>query len=99
MNVFIFDYRGYGKSEGRPHEKGLYRDTRAAYDYLIKMRGVSAENIVVYGKSIPTSEVGGDLIDLYHTKSKTICYITDVSGHGVAAGLLMGMFQSAIHTA
>ncbi len=32
--VFIVDYRGYGRSEGRPNEKGLYRDARAAWRYL-----------------------------------------------------------------
>lgn len=50
-NVFIFDYRGYGKSEGRPSERGLYRDAEAAHDYL-KARGIPAEQIVGYGESI-----------------------------------------------
>ena len=34
LNVFIFDYRGYGKSQGRPSEAGTYRDARAAFDWL-----------------------------------------------------------------
>ena len=34
--VFIFDYRGYGKSEGRPSEEGLYADGRAAYAWLVE---------------------------------------------------------------
>jgi len=69
------------------------------HDVLVPKIQYQNKNVVVYGKSIPTSEIGGDLIDLYDTEHKIICYIADVSGHGVAAGLLMGMFKSAMHTA
>ncbi|TBR17351.1 alpha/beta hydrolase [bacterium] len=34
-NVFIFDYKGYGKSKGRPSEGGLYHDAESAYNYLL----------------------------------------------------------------
>ena len=34
VNVFAFDYRGYGQSGGWPTEKGTYRDARAAYEYV-----------------------------------------------------------------
>ena len=50
--VFIFDYRGYGKSEGSPSETGLYRDGVAAYDFLIRERHVQAESIVLFGRSL-----------------------------------------------
>jgi len=50
--IFIFDYRGYGKSEGSPSEKGLYIDTSSAYEYLIKNKAFNGENIVVYGESL-----------------------------------------------
>jgi len=52
LNIFIYDYRGYGKSEGRPSEKGFYLDTQAAYDYLIKDKGINADSIIVYGESL-----------------------------------------------
>ncbi len=52
VNFFIFDYRGYGKSSGKPTEKGLYKDARAAYDYLISRNDVDKNKIVVYGKSL-----------------------------------------------
>ena len=52
LNVFIFGYRGYGKSQGRPSEKGLYLDALAAYEYLHKQRGITPEKIVLYGRSI-----------------------------------------------
>ena len=38
LSVFLFDYRGYGRSEGRPSEEGLYLDSEAAYTYLTKGR-------------------------------------------------------------
>ena len=52
VNVLIIDYRGYGKSEGRPSEAGLYMDARAAWDYLTKERAVPASRIVIFGKSL-----------------------------------------------
>jgi fermentation-respiration switch protein FrsA (DUF1100 family) len=52
LQVLIFDYRGYGKSTGRPSEKGIYADGMAAFDYLVGMEGLSPDNIVVYGHSL-----------------------------------------------
>ncbi len=52
VQVFIVDYRGYGRSEGRPSVKGLYRDARAAWRYLREDAGVGAERIVILGKSL-----------------------------------------------
>lgn len=51
-NVLIIDYRGYGKSEGRPSEEGLYMDARAAWDYLTTTRALSASQIVIFGESL-----------------------------------------------
>lgn len=51
----------------------------------------------IYGRTLPAEEVGGDLVDVYRGESLLTAYIADVSGHGVAAGLLMGMFKSAMH--
>src|SRR5262249_58816064 len=48
-----------------------------------------------YGTSKPSAEVGGDLIDLAGTDEKWVAYLADVSGHGVAPGLVMGMAKSA----
>ena len=52
LNVFIFDYRGYGRSEGRPSEPGFYADAAAAYDYLRSTAGVTPAQIVLYGRSL-----------------------------------------------
>jgi len=52
ISVFIFDYRGYGQSSGRPSEKGIYIDGIAAYDYLTKIEKISPDRIVIFGRSI-----------------------------------------------
>jgi len=49
--VLILDYRGYGKSGGRPTERGLYEDAAAGYRYLID-RGYRAAQIIVHGESL-----------------------------------------------
>jgi fermentation-respiration switch protein FrsA (DUF1100 family) len=51
-DVFLFDYRGYGLSEGSPDEQGTYRDARAALRYLITARGVDRANLIVFGESL-----------------------------------------------
>jgi hypothetical protein len=48
-----------------------------------------------YGRSWPSGEVGGDLIDLAGTDDHWVAYVADVSGHGVAPGVVMGMVKSA----
>ncbi|MBF0309950.1 MAG: alpha/beta hydrolase [Magnetococcales bacterium] len=50
--VLFFDYRGYGKSPGRPTEQNLYDDVLTAWDYLRQARGVAPERIVLYGFSL-----------------------------------------------
>jgi len=52
VNVLAVDYRGYGRSEGKPDEAGVYQDADAAYDYLIKQRHFRAEDIIIYGHSL-----------------------------------------------
>jgi len=51
----IIDYRGYGQSTGRTTEKGIYRDADAAWRYLIDDRGVVANDIVIFGRSLGAS--------------------------------------------
>jgi phosphoserine phosphatase RsbU/P len=48
-----------------------------------------------YGRSLPSGEVGGDLIDLAGDADNWVAYVADVSGHGVAPGVVMGMVKSA----
>jgi fermentation-respiration switch protein FrsA (DUF1100 family) len=53
-SVLMLDYRGYGKSSGRPSEQGLYRDSEAGFIYLLG-QGYRAEQIVVHGESLGTA--------------------------------------------
>ena len=55
LSVFIVDYRGYGQSEGRTTEKGIYRDADAAWRYLTEGRGIVASDIVIFGRSLGAS--------------------------------------------
>jgi fermentation-respiration switch protein FrsA (DUF1100 family) len=52
INQFIFDYRGYGRSEGTPSEEGTYQDARAALAYLHSRPDVAAGKIVYFGRSL-----------------------------------------------
>jgi fermentation-respiration switch protein FrsA (DUF1100 family) len=52
LDVLIFDYRGYGKSEGRPSERGTYLDVQSAWNYLTENRKIAAETIVLFGRSL-----------------------------------------------
>jgi fermentation-respiration switch protein FrsA (DUF1100 family) len=52
VSVFLYDYRGYSKSEGSPHEAGIYLDAEAAYSFLTEVRGVPAQRIVLLGRSL-----------------------------------------------
>jgi hypothetical protein len=48
-----------------------------------------------YGRSFPSGEVGGDLVDLAGSDEHWVAYLADVSGHGVAPGVVTGMVKSA----
>lgn len=52
VNFFIFDYRGYGNSEGKPSEEGTYLDARAAYKWLTEEKKISPDNIIAFGRSL-----------------------------------------------
>jgi len=52
FGVLIFDYRGYGRSTGKPSEEGTYRDALAAWNYLTQERRIPAQHIVLFGESL-----------------------------------------------
>ncbi|MBA7681883.1 hypothetical protein ES703_90225 [subsurface metagenome] len=52
LNCFIFDYRGYGTSEGKPTEEGTYLDAQAAYKWLTEEKKVPPDRILVFGRSL-----------------------------------------------
>lgn len=60
LAVTLFDWRGYGRSEGSPSEEGLYRDVDAVWRWLVQEAGVAPGRLVVYGESLG----GGPAIEL-----------------------------------
>ena len=58
LSVFLFDYRGYGRSQGRPSEDGLYADAVGAYDHLLRVRRVKPERMVIFGRSLGAAVAG-----------------------------------------
>lgn len=52
ISTFIYDYRGYGNSTGRPDEKGLYKDIQAAWTYLTGEMGYEEGQVILFGKSL-----------------------------------------------
>jgi fermentation-respiration switch protein FrsA (DUF1100 family) len=63
-SIMVFDYPGYGLSEGQPTETGCYAAAEAAYDWLIE-KGFKPEQIIVYGESLG----GGVAVDLASRKT------------------------------
>jgi fermentation-respiration switch protein FrsA (DUF1100 family) len=72
VNIFIIDYRGFGRSQGRPSEKGIYLDAQAAYDYLTANRKIKPEAIILYGESL-----GGVAVINLASEVKILALITE----------------------
>jgi fermentation-respiration switch protein FrsA (DUF1100 family) len=52
FNVFTFDYRGYGRSEGKPSKRGVYEDSVSAIEYILNKPGIDDDNVFVFGQSL-----------------------------------------------
>lgn len=84
LSVMSFDYRGYGRSEGRPSENGILQDARAARAWLAKASGVRESEIVLMGRSLG----GGVAVDLAAADgarglvlASTFTSLPEVGGH------------------
>jgi hypothetical protein len=51
-SVLMFDYRGYGRSEGTPDEEGILADARAARGWLARQAGIAESDVVMMGRSV-----------------------------------------------
>lgn len=87
LSVFLFDYRGYGRSTGTPSEDGLYRDAEVAWRYLTDTRGIDPNRIIVLGRSLG----GGVASHLAHryrpaglVLESTFTSVPDVAAHHYA---------------
>lgn len=66
---------------------------------LVPCVQVRTDQCETYGISLPSEKVGGDLVDVVTlSDGSTVAYVVDVAGHGLPAGILMGMLKTAIRT-
>jgi fermentation-respiration switch protein FrsA (DUF1100 family) len=95
FDVLLFDYRGYGRSEGEvSDERGIYSDTDAAYDYLVRERGAVAERLVLYGQSLGTTAV----VDVASRKPCAALVLeSGLSSAGDMAALVLPWLPRALH--
>ncbi len=93
--VFFISYiRGEGIRGIRLRtEMGL---ARRIHESLVPPISRSTSFIEIIGSSFASSEMGGDLLDIVEGPGRVGIYLADVSGHGVRAGVVMGMLKSAI---
>lgn len=99
VDVLLLDYRGYGLSEGRPSEEGLYADARAGLAHLERDRGFLPERIVVFGRSLGGAvavELAGDRPLAGLVLESTFTSVGDMARHllGPLGALVAGGFDS-----
>jgi fermentation-respiration switch protein FrsA (DUF1100 family) len=59
LNVFIFDYRGYGMSQGRPSEQGTELDALAAWQWLVGKKQANPSKVIIFGRSLGGAVAAG----------------------------------------
>lgn len=52
LNLVIFDYRGYGQSDGKPGETNCYDDVERVYRWLVDEKKISPKKIIIFGRSL-----------------------------------------------
>ena len=84
LSTFIYDYRGYGRSKGRPSEEGTYSDVVGAWHYLTESRKVSAGQILLYGQSLGgpiAAKLAGEKKPALLILDSTFTSFVDIAGH------------------
>lgn len=84
--VLLYDYRGYGKSEGRPDEAGLYEDLRTVSAFMMEEEGYQPGDLFLYGRSL------GGAVAAYGAAA-----FTDWFGHASAGLVLDSSFTTLRH--
>jgi serine phosphatase RsbU (regulator of sigma subunit) len=97
-SLFIRFLRGEGQESFRiRNELELAHGIQKTLVPIISLRTPQFE---IYGRSDPSEKVGGDLVDALQLEDgSTVAYLADVAGHGLQAGILMGMVKTAARTA
>jgi serine phosphatase RsbU (regulator of sigma subunit) len=94
-------FLNFANTEGIAHikletELALAHNLQKTLVPTFSYRGMGLE---AYGRTIPSATVGGDLVDLIAGPQSVFAYLADVSGHGIPAGVLMGMVKSSVRQA
>jgi Stage II sporulation protein E (SpoIIE) len=71
---------------------------RELHQTLVPAVDLTIGGFEIYGASIPSGDVGGDLVDAVTHGDDWTAYVADVSGHGVAPGVLMAMFKASVRS-
>ena len=85
LDTLIIDYRGYGQSTGKPTEQGTYLDAQAAWSYLVDERGIPADEIIIFGRSLGGAI--GAWLGAQHTPAAVIIESSFTSGVDMARRL------------
>ena len=85
LDTLIIDYRGYGQSTGKTSEQGTYLDAQAAWSYLVDERGIPADRIIVFGRSLGGAI--GAWLGTQHTPAAMIIESSFTSGVDIARQL------------
>lgn len=97
-SLFIRFVRGEGRESSRiSNELALAHGIQRTLVPPVALQNAQFE---LYGRSDPSDKVGGDLVDALRLEDgSTVAYIADIAGHGLQAGILMGMLKTAARTA
>ncbi|MFB3077132.1 MAG: alpha/beta hydrolase, partial [Lysobacterales bacterium] len=85
LDTLIIDYRGYGQSTGKTNEQGTYLDAQAAWSYLVDERGIAADQIIIFGRSLGGAV--GAWLGAQHTPAAVIIESSFSSGVDMARRL------------
>jgi len=84
LSTFIYDYRGYGRSQGKPTEEGTYSDIAGAWQYLTENRKVPAGQIILYGQSLGgpiAAKLAAEKSPAALILDSTFTSFVDIAGH------------------
>ncbi|MFC1595889.1 alpha/beta hydrolase [Candidatus Margulisiibacteriota bacterium] len=94
VDTFFVDYRGYGRSEGKPSEKKLYQDARLVYQYLVEQKNYRPKDIVLWGWSLGASVAIDLAVD--HEASALVVHSGITSARDMSARLFTPVLQPLI---
>jgi serine phosphatase RsbU (regulator of sigma subunit) len=100
LGLVLFSYGWFGtffRLEGKRYFAAHTEIELASriQEQLVPPVNDTVDGVEIYGISIPSGTVGGDLLDLVKADGLTCAYVADVAGHGVAAGVTMSMVKTA----